>query len=83
MSAEAEGARQLHLVDWAIVVCCVLFALGIGVAFLKRASSSVEQFFVSGRSLPWWLAGTSLAATNFSIDTHLNLPSRTSRPGTV
>ena len=81
MSAEAEGARQLHLVDWAIVACYVLFALGIGVAFLKRASSSVEQFFVSGRSLPWWLAGTSMAATNFSIDTPVAISGLVAREG--
>jgi len=81
VTPEAEGARQLHIVDWAIVACYVLFALGIGVAFLKRASSSVEQFFVSGRSLPWWLAGTSMAATNFSIDTPIAISGLVAKEG--
>ena len=73
--------RQLHAVDWAIIAGYVLFALGIGVFFLKRASSSVEQFFVSGRSLPWWLAGTSMAATNFSIDTPVAISGLVAKEG--
>ncbi len=73
--------RQLHLIDWAIVVSYVVFALAVGVFFLKKASSSVEQFFVSGRSLPWWLAGTSMAATNFSIDTPLAISGYVAKEG--
>jgi len=63
------AVRELHPVDWGIIAAYVLLALAVGVVFARRASASVEQFFVSGRSLPWWLAGTSMAATNFSIDT--------------
>ena len=58
-------------VDWLIVLIYVLLTMGLGVYLSKRASSSIEEFFVSGRSLPWWLAGTSMAATTFSIDTPL------------
>ncbi len=60
---------QLALVDWAIIAGYVLFALAVGLFFARRASASTEEYFVSGRALPWWLAGTSMAATNFSIDT--------------
>ena len=73
--------RELHTIDWAIVVGYVLFALGVGVVFARRASESVEQFFVSGRSLPWWLAGTSMAATNFSIDTPLAIAGYVAKEG--
>ena len=61
----------MHWIDWAIVVAYMGAALGVGVYLSRRASGSLEDFFVSGRSLPWWLAGTSMAATTFSIDTPL------------
>jgi len=73
--------RQLHLVDWVIIGAYVAMALGVGVFFLKRASASLEQFFVSGRSLPWWLAGTSMAATNFSIDTPVAISGLVAKEG--
>ena len=58
-------------IDWAIVVVYLIFSLGLGLYLARKASGSVVDFFVSGRSLPWWLAGTSMAATTFSIDTPL------------
>ena len=59
------------LVDWVIVIGYMAASLGLGFYLARRASGSMEDFFVSGRSLPWWLAGTSMAATTFSIDTPL------------
>lgn len=57
--------------DWIIVGgYCLLITL-IGLAFKKRAEGGVEDFFLSGRRLPWWLAGTSLVATSFASDTPL------------
>jgi Na+/proline symporter len=61
----------LSTVDWVIVVGYMVGTLAIGVWLAKRASGSMVDFFVGGRSLPWWLAGTSMAATTFSIDTPL------------
>lgn len=61
----------MALVDWLIVGLYMAAALGLGAYLSRRASQSLEDFFVSGRSLPWWLAGTSMAATTFSIDTPL------------
>ncbi len=58
-------------IDWAIVVAYLAFTLALGLYLSKRASGGLVEFFVSGRSLPWWLAGTSMAATTFSIDTPL------------
>jgi Na+/proline symporter len=61
----------MELLDWIIVAAYMVLALGVGVYLSRRASGSLEDFFVSGRSLPWWLAGTSMAATTFSVDTPL------------
>lgn len=58
-------------IDWLIVLVYFAFTTGLGILLSRKASRSLEDFFVSGRSLPWWLAGTSMAATTFSIDTPL------------
>ncbi|MEO0397178.1 MAG: sodium:solute symporter family protein [Cyanobacteria bacterium P01_A01_bin.137] len=59
------------LIDWLIVVAYLILTMVVGVYLSRKASGSLVDFFVSGRSLPWWLAGTSMAATTFSIDTPL------------
>ncbi|MEM9772633.1 MAG: sodium:proline symporter, partial [Cyanobacteria bacterium P01_D01_bin.73] len=61
----------MQLIDWIVVLLYLLASLGIGLWLSRKASNSLEDFFVSGRSLPWWLSGTSMAATTFSIDTPL------------
>lgn len=61
----------MQWIDWLIVVTYLVLTLGLGLYLSRRASGSLVEFFVSGRSLPWWLAGTSMAATTFSIDTPL------------
>jgi SSS family solute:Na+ symporter len=58
-------------IDWAIVVVYFVMSAAIGAYFARRAGRSVEDFFLSGRSLPWWLAGTSMVATTFAADTPL------------
>ncbi|MDZ4700954.1 MAG: sodium:solute symporter family protein [Rhodothermales bacterium] len=58
-------------IDWVVVAVYMVATLGVGVYLARRGTQSIEQFFVSDRSLPWWLAGTSMAATTFSIDTPL------------
>ena len=58
-------------IDWLIVLVYFLLTMGLGLYLSRKAAKSLEDFFVSGRSLPWWLAGTSMAATTFSIDTPL------------
>lgn len=62
---------RLEAVDWAIVALYLLFALGTGVLLARRAGKGMEEYFLSGRTLPWWLAGTSMAATSFASDTPL------------
>ncbi len=62
---------QLTPVDWAVVAAYFLFNLCIGFYYKSRAGSSVDEFFLSGRNVPWWLAGTSMVATTFAADTPL------------
>ena len=61
----------MHLVpiDWAIIVGYVVFGLIVCVVYVRRASKGTSEFFLSGRSGPWWLLGTSMVATTFSTDT--------------
>jgi solute:Na+ symporter, SSS family len=59
------------VLDWSIVAVYMIATLLLGLYLARRASGSMVDFFVGGRSLPWWLAGTSMAATTFSIDTPL------------
>ncbi len=61
----------MTILDWLIVAAYFLASAWIGVAYAKRAGSSLEEFFLSGRDLPWWLAGTSMVATTFAADTPL------------
>ena len=61
----------MTLIDWGIVAVYVAAALGIGLFFAKRAAAGTAEFFVAGRSLPWYVAGTSMVATTFSSDTPL------------
>lgn len=57
--------------DWLIVVLYFVLSMVIGVVATGRAGKSLAEYFVSGRSLPWWLAGTSMVATTFAADTPL------------
>ncbi len=61
----------MHLLDWIIILLYFIFSLLIGAYYYKRASKNTESFFLSGRKLPWWLAGLSMVATTFAADTPL------------
>ena len=61
----------LTFLDWAVIAAYFLFNLGIGLYYAKRAKGSTTEFFLSGRDVPWWLAGTSMVATTFAADTPL------------
>jgi len=62
---------QLTFTDWFVVALYFLFNLAIGLYYKSRAGKSVNEFFLSGRNVPWWLAGTSMVATTFAADTPL------------
>ena len=60
---------HLQPIDWAIVAFSLLVCFVPALFFGKRAGKSTSEFFASGRSVPWWLAGLSMVATTFSSDT--------------
>jgi Na+/proline symporter len=60
---------HLQLIDWLIVAFTLIICFFPALFFGKRAGKSTSEFFVSGRSVPWWLAGFSMVATTFSSDT--------------
>ena len=62
---------KLSPIDGVIIISYILFALGLGIYYSKRAGRNINEFFISGRNLPWWLAGTSMVATTFAADTPL------------
>ena len=61
----------LALSDWLIIALYFVVSAAIGLAYTRRAGQSLADYFVTGRSLPWWLAGTSMVATTFAADTPL------------
>jgi Na+/proline symporter len=60
---------HLQPIDWVIVILTLLICFVPALFFGKRAGRNTSEFFVSGRSVPWWLAGLSMVATTFSSDT--------------
>src|SRR5512136_2721132 len=60
---------HLRLIDWLIVLASLLICFTPALFFGKRAARNTSEFFVSGRAVPWWLAGLSMVATTFSSDT--------------
>lgn len=72
---------QLTALDWAVVALYFLFNLAIGWYYKARAGKSVSEFFLSGRDVPWWLAGTSMVATTFAADTPLAVTGMVARYG--
>jgi Na+/proline symporter len=62
---------RLSSSDWLIIAAYFMISAAIGLAYTRKASRSLTDYFVSGRALPWWLAGTSMVATTFAADTPL------------
>ena len=68
---ELPPPQSLGWTDGLVVGLYLIATLGLGIWVARRASGSLENFFLSGRSLPWWLAGTSMVATSYASDTPL------------
>ena len=62
---------NLHALDWTIIAVYAVVTVGLGLAFRRRASRDSREYFLAGRSLPWWVLGTSMVATTFAADTPL------------
>src|ERR1700751_484294 len=59
------------LLDWSAIIAYLAITLALGVYFRRSSAQSSEDYFVSGRTASWWLAGTSMVATTFAADTPL------------
>jgi SSS family solute:Na+ symporter len=71
----------LTATDWMVIAAYLLLNLLISLYYRRRSSGSTEEFFVSGRNVSWWLAGTSMVATTFAADTPLLVTGLVARNG--
>ncbi len=72
---------KITFLDWVVVAAYFVLNLAIGLYYRKKGSSSTGDFFVSGREVSWWLAGTSMVATTFAADTPLWVTGQVARHG--
>lgn len=71
----------MRALDWLVVAVYLAGTLVLGVWLARRGSRSLAEFFVGGRAIPWWLAGASMAATTFNVDTPLYVTGVVARRG--
>ena len=71
----------LVTIDWVLIASYFVISFGIAIYFYKRAGESTLEFFLSGRNMPWWLAGTSMVATTFAADTPLAVTEMVAKNG--
>src|SRR2546427_6522586 len=71
----------LTFTDWLVIAAYFALNLAIGLYYMRRARGSTTEFFLSGRNVPWWLAGTSMVATTFAADTPLVVTGLVARYG--
>ncbi|MFN2386226.1 MAG: sodium:solute symporter family protein [Thermoanaerobaculia bacterium] len=72
---------KLFALDFAILAAYFLMTLAVGFYFARRARRSVVDYFLSDRSMPWFIAGTAMVATTFSADTPLAVTEMVARNG--
>lgn len=60
---------MLKAIDISIILLFFLISIGIGIFFTRRAGRNTGEYFLAGRNLPWWIAGTAMVATTFAADT--------------
>src|SRR5213082_3440279 len=78
---EARALMRLTPADWLVVALYFLFNIAVGLYYKGRAGKSTAEYFLSGRNVPWWLAGTSMVATTFAADTPLVVTGLVARNG--
>src|SRR4030088_228385 len=72
---------RLTIIDWLVIGAYFARNIGIGFYYKARAGKNIGEFFLSGRNVPWWLAGTSMVATTFAADTPLVVTGLVARYG--
>ncbi len=71
----------LTWLDWIWIALYFALNAAVGFYYRARAGKSIDEFFLSGRNVPWWLAGTSMVATTFAADTPLAVTGMVARGG--
>lgn len=71
LSRAKEVLGAMPVIDWLVVLGYLVITMWVGLGFARRAGKGVEEFFLAGRKLPWWLAGASMVAAMFASDTPL------------
>jgi Na+/proline symporter len=71
----------MYFFDYFLVVLYFIFAIYVGLKYRAKASENITEFFSAGKSLPWWLAGTSMVATTFAVDAPLAVTELVSKHG--
>lgn len=71
----------LAAIDWILIVSYFVISFGIAIYFSKRAGKNTAEYFLTGRNMPWWLAGTSMVATTFAADTPLAVTEMVAKNG--
>ena len=72
---------RLTFADWLVIALYFLFNVAVGLYYKRRAGRDTAEYFLSGRNVPWWLAGTSMVATTFAADTPLVVTGLVARNG--
>ena len=72
---------QLHWLDISVIVLFFIIIFGIAAYYSRRAGRDTGQFFLSGRNMPWYIAGTAMVATTFAADTPLAVTELVARNG--
>ena len=63
--------QSLHFIDYSVIIIFFLIIFGIAAYYTRKAGESTQEFFLSGRNMPWYIAGTAMVATTFAADTPL------------
>ncbi len=71
----------LNFIDWAVIIFYFGIIFSIAAYYSRRAGKDTQNFFLSGRNMPWWLAGTAMVATTFAADTPLAVTELVARNG--
>lgn len=62
---------NLSYLDWSIILLYIVLSMTIAILYSRRAGKDTREFFLTGRNLPWYIAGTTMVATTFAADTPL------------
>ena len=73
--------NAFHWLDWAVIVGFFVVVFGIAAYYSKKAGKDTGEFFLSGRDMPWYIAGTAMVATTFAADTPLAVTELVARNG--